>query len=96
MREGRNERTYTTTKHITTLLLRSRVKKITYFTRTIGEIWNNITKILAEFSVNLQHSFTQFYLQISKDNLHLKTAMHLFIDTNTNWYIIFTTYKMRL
>ncbi len=26
MREGTNERTYTTTKHITTLLLRSRVK----------------------------------------------------------------------
>ncbi len=30
MREGTNERTYTTTKHITTLLLPSRVKKINY------------------------------------------------------------------
>ncbi len=30
MREGTNERMYTTTKHITTLLLRSRVKRSVY------------------------------------------------------------------
>ncbi len=39
MREGTNERTYTTTKHITTLLLRSRVKKSPH--------WRNSDEMLA-------------------------------------------------
>ncbi len=39
MREGRNERTHTTTKHITTLLLRSRVKNhlVTRYKRVIRD-----------------------------------------------------------
>ncbi len=46
MREGRNERTYTTTKHITTLLLRSRVK-------TVEELYENSWK---KFKINLKET----------------------------------------
>ncbi len=47
MREGTNKRTYTTTKHITTLLLRSRVKTgyiyVTFLTDTTKGYGLNIS-----------------------------------------------------
>ncbi len=46
MKERTNKRTYTTTKHITTLLLRSRIKK----EKVVGEFRESCLKLLVEFS----------------------------------------------
>ncbi len=63
--QTQNERTYTTTKHITTLLLRSRVKKTghTARNRKLNE-WNQVNNFLSHDS-ELPRLFSVMNLMIS-------------------------------
>ncbi len=53
MREGTKERTYTTTKHIKTLLLRSRVKTYNKSVMCFRKPWLRVKLINFDFSAKL-------------------------------------------
>ncbi len=64
MREGMNERTYTATKHITTLLLRSRVKwdKLQqYVVQSVTNMVERVNEANANIVFNLLNSTGNFY-----------------------------------
>ncbi len=86
MREGTNERTYTTTKYITTLLLCSRVKMEKKVKKSvlIGKNFRKLEKIFSNIAWPLMQNKTQFfhpYCAWGEPFLRLA----LLWSTNTRW-----------
>ncbi len=80
MREGTNERTYTTVKHITTLLQHSRVKNILFceFLTQLDPISQSpIAILLAAVEINYKDTlkFSRKIMKITDPNLGFFLAM---------------------